>query len=252
VPLRKLFSFYLIGLFLNNFLPGAVGGDVAKAYYLYQRTGQGHYAISSVFLERFSGLLGLSILSVVALAVGFPRVNQPLLLTSVGGSALFLMLVVLVLWWAPLLPSIQRGMGMVLPRRIGTQLQQLYGALASYRQHRSVLLQAVALSVVLQVLYAFYYGGVAWGLGISLNVFYFLLFLPLVSLVTLVPITLGGLGLREGMLVVLFGAVDLAAADILAVSLTVHVLNALLSASGGFLLLLQRSEPNTSQASTGE
>src|SRR3972149_5188935 len=41
VPLVKLFSFYLVGLFFNNFLPTAVGGDVVRGYDLYKYSGRG-------------------------------------------------------------------------------------------------------------------------------------------------------------------------------------------------------------------
>jgi uncharacterized protein (TIRG00374 family) len=242
VPVTSLFSYYMIGMFLNNFLPGAVGGDAAKAYYLYQRSGQGSYALSSVLLERFSGLLGLSILSIAALAVGPPWIHKPLVLASVGGSALFLLMVALALWWAPLFPRIENALGRVLPVSIGPRLQRLYGALAGYRQHPGMVTRAVALSVVIQGLHALYYGVVSWGLGLSIDVYYFLLFLPPVTLAVLAPISFGGLGIREAMLVILFGQVGVAAADILAVSLTAHLLNTLLSVWGGLLLLRRGRE----------
>lgn len=248
VPVPTLFSYYMIGMFLNNFLPGAVGGDAAKTYYLYRRTGQGHYALGSVFLERFAGLLGLSLMSIVALVIGLPWIREPLILAAVAGTALFLLVVVLGLWWAPLSPPIQNLLGRVLPGSIGPRLQQLYEALAGYRQYPGTILRAVALSMVIQGLYALYYGVVAWGLGISIDVLYFLLFLPVVTLAMLAPISLGGWGVREAMLVFLFSRVGVAAVDVLAVSLTAHLLSTLLSLWGGLLWLWHRPEPSAAAA----
>lgn len=252
VPVTRLFSFYMIGMFLNTFLPGAVGGDAAKAYYVYRRSGQGNYALSSVLLERFSGLLGLSVISITALAIGLSSIWKPVILASVGGTALILLAVASALWWAPLSPPIRGALRRVLPASIGPRLQQLYGALASYREHPGTLVRAVALSVAIQGLYALYYGVVSWGLGLSIDVYYFLLLLPPVTLVMIAPISVGGLGIREAMLVLLFGQVGVAAADILAVSLTAHLLNTGLGLWGGLLLLRRRWEPSSGgQRETG-
>jgi uncharacterized protein (TIRG00374 family) len=239
VPVHKLFSFYMIGMFLNNVLPSAVGGDVAKTYYLYQYTRQGRYAAVSVFLERFTGLLGLSVLSLAGLALGFRHLHSPLILAAVGGTALFLLGVVLLIWWPPLSHTLMRLPGRLFPHRISEQLKQSYAALAGYREHRTTLLGAVALSVLIQGMYAALYALVSQGLGIPISVLYFILFLPLVNVVMLVPISFGGLGLREAVMVVLFTEVGVPAADVLAVSLTVYLLNTVLSLSGGALLLRQ-------------
>ena len=131
-------------------------------------------------------------------------------------------------------------MGRLFPRKIGDRLGQLYAALASYRQHRKILLAAVLLSVGIQGLYALFYALIAHGLGVPISVLYFVLFLPLVTVVIMVPITVGGLGIREALMIVLFGEVGVAAADILSVSLTVYFLNTLLSLAGGVLLVLRR------------
>jgi glycosyltransferase 2 family protein len=247
VPLKSLFSYYMIGMFLNNFLPGAVGGDAAKVYYLYRRTGRGAQAFGSVFLERFAGLLGLSIVSLIALGLSIGRMRDPLILGLVGATALVLLAMAAALWWAPLSARIQALLGRALPASIGPPLQALFDALSSYRRHPGTLARAVALSVAIQTLYALYFGLVAWGLGIDIDVYYFLLFLPPVTLVMLVPISFGGLGVREVMLVVLFAQVGVGAADVLAVSLTAHVLNTLLSAWGG-LLMIGRTREVTAHA----
>jgi uncharacterized protein (TIRG00374 family) len=243
VPLQTLFSFYMVGMFLNNFLPGAVGGDVVKSYHLYRYTRQGQYAVLSVFLERFMGLVGLSILSVVALAIWFQHLQSFAVLTVVGGTALFLTTGVLFFWWPPLSGTVLRAVAALLPARIAGKVQSLHAALASYRDHRQTLAITVVLSVAIQVLYACYFALISRALGIPISVHYFLLFLPLVTLVTTIPISIGGLGVREALMIWLFGEVGVAPADVLAVSLTVYLLGTLLSLVGGVLLLLQSPVP---------
>src|SRR5262249_23956369 len=149
-----LFSYQMIGLFFNNLTPGALGGDAVKAYYAYRQTGEGRYVLISVLLERFTGLLGLSVLSVAALAVGLGHLESPLVLAAVAGSALFLVLLMLVFWWPPLARRVLWLAEGVLPRRAGGRFRELQEALLSYAAHRRTLLAGIALSVVVQLLYA--------------------------------------------------------------------------------------------------
>jgi uncharacterized protein (TIRG00374 family) len=250
VPLPKLFGFYMIGMFLNNFLPGGVGGDVVKAYQLYRYTGQGRYAVASVFLERFTGLIGLVLLTAAALAAGLGRQQSPWVLVVVCGTPLLLALAAALLWWSPRFVPLLRPVGTLLPRKTGDKLSQLYGALASYRNHRKTLVLAIGLSAGIHFLYACLFALVAGALDTPINLRYFILFLPAITVANVAPVSLGGLGVREALMVMLFSEVRVPAADILAVSLTTHLLNMSLSLWGGALLVLRRpgSEPTSRRA----
>jgi uncharacterized protein (TIRG00374 family) len=238
VPVTALFGYYMIGMFLNNFLPSAVGGDVVKACYLGRRTGKLGEAAASVFLERFTGLLGLGLTSLVTLALGYGLAAPAGTLAAVLGTAALLGLLGLLLWWAPAEAAVQAAVRRLLPGRAATRVQAAYGAVAVYRHDRLCLAGAVALSAVIHALYAFFYALVARCLGRPIDATWFLLFLPLVNLVTMLPISVGGLGVREALLVYLFAGVGVPAADVLSVSLTAYALNTLLSVAGGLLMLV--------------
>jgi uncharacterized membrane protein YbhN (UPF0104 family) len=90
---------------------------------------------------------------------------------------------------------------------------------------------------VLQLMLASYFSIASVAMGIPINLIYFLLFLPAVTLVSLIPLSLGGLGIREASMAILFGAAGISTADVIAVSLTIHIINTLLSLWGGVLLL---------------
>ena len=61
VPFRQLFYLYFLGFFFNNFIPSGFGGDVVKVVSLRQEHGQGVVALSSVILDRLTGLMGSSL-----------------------------------------------------------------------------------------------------------------------------------------------------------------------------------------------
>ncbi len=237
VPLSQLFSYYMIGMFVNNFMPGSIGGDVVKSYYLFKRTRKLEITVVSVFLERFAGLLGLCLLAIIALVIGYQYLQSPMVVASVVGSAVILVLIVVVLWQLPNLAARVPLVSRLAPKHIRESASELYIALASYRHHVPTLFVAIGISTVLQLLLAAYYAIASIAMGIPINLIYFLLFLPAVTLVSLIPLSLGGLGIRETAMVILFGAAGISRPDVMAVSLTIHIINTLLSLWGGILLL---------------
>lgn len=241
VRLKTLFSFYMVGMFLNNFLPGAVGGDAVKAYDLYRHTDDGNVSIASVFLERFTGLIGLVVIAVFAAIFGMQDVESDVIFWAVWGTVAFLFTIILLIWSGPGSKLINGLMKMLMPAFIERRFSELYEAVHSYRGHRRVLIKSILISIVLQFLFALYYVLTAHALGIEIDLIYFLLFLPLVTIVTMIPISFGGLGIREAMMVVLFAEVGVSSADIMSISLTVHVINTLLSLWGGAIFMTRRS-----------
>jgi uncharacterized membrane protein YbhN (UPF0104 family) len=241
VPLRSLFGFYLIGMFLNNFLPTGMGGDVVKTYYLYRETGAGRMAAASVFLERFTGIVGASLLSLLALAVGLAYGEPPLLGAAVAGAALFVLGVAAALWHVP--PwAVRAATGWRLVSAfVAGKIEGLYETVACFRNHGPALAAATAISMLISALYAVYYALVAAALGAPINARYFMEFLPLVGLVILLPVSVGGLGVREALMAYLFAQVGVAPSHVVATSLTAYLLNTLLSSCGGLLLMAKPS-----------
>jgi len=237
LTLYRLFSFYMVGMFMNNFLPGAVGGDMVKSYDLYRATGKGSHAVASVFLERFTGLVGLAAIAVLAALVSVGRVHSMLIWIAVLGTVALLVLVIVAIW-SPRIARIVFGLlHRILPAGFAQRLRALHEVLLAYRKHKKTLWLAVFLSAIIQILFAIYYALTASVLGIDVSVLYFILFLPIVSITTMVPISFGGLGIREAVMAILFAEVGVTTADVLSISLTVFVINAILSLWGGVILL---------------
>lgn len=237
VSLSKLFSYYMIGMFANNFMPGSLGGDVVKSYHLFRRTKEMEIAVVSVFLERFTGLIGLSIVSIVGLFIGASHLHTPLVWGSVVGGVAILVLFVVVLWLLPVFLRRFPWFARIVPAKVRGVSGGIYEALVSYRHEMPTVWATIGISVVLQFMFAAYYSFASVAMGIPIPFIYFVLFSPIVTLASLIPFSFGGLGIREAVMVALFSGVGVAKADVLSVSLTVHFINTLLSCWGGLLLL---------------
>ena len=66
VSFSRLIAFYLVGYFFSNLLPSTVGGDVVRSFYAGKEINNQPSAAVTVFIERFSGVLFLLVLVILA------------------------------------------------------------------------------------------------------------------------------------------------------------------------------------------
>jgi uncharacterized protein (TIRG00374 family) len=230
----RLVGLYYVGTFFNQFLPTGVGGDAVKMYELSRDDQKAAAAISSVLVDRFLGLFVLFAMALVAL-VGGQQIVTPQLRALIA--------VVFVLCLIAVALILQRSWIEALGERLGVSqllgririLRELYGSLHLYGT--AALLRATAASVIWNLILIMGYYLLGRAVGIDLSVWYYFLFIPIISALLLVP-SVGGLGVREGGTAILFSqVVDEHRAGALALAYLITLwINALL---GGALYILQ-------------
>lgn len=228
---------YFIGIFSNNFLPTGFGGDAARAWII-GRTGEAPLrAAVSVLADRGSSLACGFVLAWVALAADPGSVPSSLVLALAGASAAGLL-------GAALLVVALRGAGPLarrLPDRVRGWARQGRATLIGYARNRRLLGSALALGLVFQVLGVggFWLASKTIGAGIPFSLM--AVAVPLVLVITVLPISLAGFGVREGSFVVLLGEAGISATNATVVSLLSVAALALASLPGAFAML--RSAP---------
>jgi uncharacterized protein (TIRG00374 family) len=230
-----LTGLFFVGTFYNLFLPTGLGGDAIKMYELSRDDGDAASAVSSVLLDRFLGLFVLFAMALLVLAGSHQLVRPDVRAVIVIGFFVCLLGVVLVL---------QRTWIEAWGRRLG--LDRLLGRLKILRQLYSsihlygtvALLRATIASVVwnLILILVYYLLGVAVGMDLSIG--YYLLFVPVISVLLVVP-SVGGLGVREGATVLLFSRVGVSEAQALALALAYDVLLVASALIGGAIYIRQ-------------
>ena len=222
-PFTRLFYLYLVGFFYNNFLPGAVGGDIVRGVVTKEAFGERGVAsaLTVVLVERALGLAGLLCLSATALTL-FPLPEVPELglwaALGVAGAAGGVLFVAIGRRLAPWLPG---HLG-----RLAADLPQIQRALP--------FLWALVCSVVI-------HAAVAW-VGFlflheqssSVELQQALVIVPVAAATAFLPFTVGGAGAREAAFVFLCGsALGLDAPSAIAASLLLWGSQLVLGAVGG-------------------
>jgi uncharacterized protein (TIRG00374 family) len=227
--LRPLLSHTLAGQFVSNFLPSTVGGDVLRVARLSAANGQRPASAASVVIERLTGFFVLPFISLVALFG-----NRSLLhLGTASRLALTLSIGTLVALAAILAVTASRR----LDDRFADHgwlsfVDAVHVGLMSMRRRPaaalSVLVSALAyqLSVVLAAWLAVH------ALGIPVGWSAMMAFVPVVSIAQVLPLSVNGLGLREGALVLLLAPLGVASGQAVALGLLLYGMNLVVSLLG--------------------
>ncbi|HXE80825.1 MAG TPA: lysylphosphatidylglycerol synthase transmembrane domain-containing protein, partial [Vicinamibacterales bacterium] len=234
------------GMFFNLFLPTIVGGDAVRAVLLARETGAPAGSTMSVFMERNLGLFALLTIAAAASAfapraevAGLPLTALALLLLAAFVAAN------LVIATPSIYTLVDRLIAMSPLASARLRAAPLYEAVARYRRRGFVVVAGVILSFVFQfiVVGVVFLNARALNLDVPLSAL--AVFVPLISLAGMIPVTVNGLGVREALYIFFFG--QLGAPTELAVSLALLFLGVTIAASlpGGLVYALDRSPSPT-------
>jgi uncharacterized membrane protein YbhN (UPF0104 family) len=225
-PWQRYLAHYFSGMFFSLVLPTSVGGDVVRACYLAGAEGRRCPAFLSVLADRVSGLAVLIALACVA-ALCCPVQLAPWLAGTVAALGAGALLGVLAL---PLLPRLP----------LGQRLRSLVEAVQVCLSRPGLLAAVTAQSLLVQAANVVLVWLIGRGLGLPVPLAYYGVFVPLVALLTLLPVSLNGMGLRELGTAVLLAPLGVSTEQ--AVTLSVLTFAAFTAAglSGGFFYLFGR------------
>lgn len=209
VAFFPLYGDVLVGLMYNMFLPTTVGGDVVRALRCRKRVEHGHAAWSSSLFERIAGLLAMALSGAVAAGVGLGSdARIPSVIRLLAGGLALALLVAFFFAAAPfriLVGRLERSLPSVADDVRGIAAD-LSGPLAT----RGARVEALAWSLLYQALgIAFVIVG-ARALGAPGHALAIVVGVPIVHVLSMVPVTIGGLGLREGLFVAILGPLGVA------------------------------------------
>ena len=230
----------LAGMFFNQFLPSAVGGDAYRAWALRRSGVPLNRALHSLLLDRGTGLLATLLMTVAGLPVLYAVIPDGIAKTSfnavlaasiVAGVAAFPLAS-----WASALPLTGR-FGRLHPVRLVREAAADFGTLA---RDPKALSSALGCSIVMNVVVSLAFWLIADSVGQRLPVLDCVFLVPLVMLMSMLPISVGGWGVREGSMVVALGFLGVPAVASLAASVIYGMAIIAIGLPGGIVWLLAK------------
>jgi uncharacterized membrane protein YbhN (UPF0104 family) len=240
IPVPALVRYYLIGMFFNLFAPGTVGGDVTRVYYL-ARDGENHpkrkfagstmQSAVSVLMDRAIGMAVLVWLGAIGLFFSPGYAVPPIVRSVTYALAVALFAGGLCAFFV----------GGILPDGGYSILVKLRVALRSYRAHGRAIPQAIALSFVIHLIQAWLHLILGRAIDIEIPFSYCIIVYPLVGTFSAIPISLNGLGLREGGYLFLLQVIGISSEKGIAFGLLLFLTVALDSLVGGLIFIRQKA-----------
>ncbi len=240
IPLRTLIASVFVGQFFNSFLPTTVGGDVIRAYDTAAQSKESLKSAISVFADRLIGVFALTLLAFLALAAGYLRGEEvsfyalPVVIVFVMSA--FGMLLIYIKWLAVLN---DRFLRVVRLNSIADQLDKAYRSLHLFKDRPGVMLNALSSSILLQVNVILFYYFIGLSLDLGVSVLYFFMIVPVALVVLLIPFSINGIGIREGVFVFLLTSLGVEANDAIALSLISFGLTLTQGVIGGVIFALR-------------
>lgn len=228
--LIRLTRHYLASLFVGNFLPSTVGGDVLRVTRLGNETGDTAGPFASVVLERLSGWIVLPGLTFAGLAMNPSLRNNGSSTTVavlVGGGTLLALGAVLILAANPRLGG--RFTDADGWRRF---VGAIHSGVAEFRQKPLLAFEVLGAGVIYQlsVLWAVFLASQALKIPIGFTAI--LTFFPAVAIVQTLPVTIGGLGVREGALYLFLHPLGVTSDQAVSLGVLVYALTLIVSLIG--------------------
>jgi uncharacterized membrane protein YbhN (UPF0104 family) len=215
-PLRLLLKLYLVGNFFNTVLPSGFGGDVVRVVELAQQSHRSA-AVGTVIVDRLTGILSLMALGLVVLPLTqglAPWLVWMFVAIAVGG-----LLGGALLLEGRLLRTITARLPQAFSLAGQGKLADIYAAVSG--SGARAIWQALALSTLFNLINIVIYWLCGLAVGIDVEFGFYFVFVPLLSLTLLVPISVGGLGARDWVAQPLFGSVGVP--DAVAAGMTLSV-----------------------------
>ena len=229
--LPRLVSHNLAGQFVSNVLPTTIGGDVLRVNRLSRDTGESPGTFASVVLERLTGWLVLPVITIVGFAVN-PGLRH---LGSATRVALALALGTLVLLLGVLAAAGSSRIGGRFATSAGWRrfIGAVHLGIDRLRSHPGAAANVLAAGFAYQLALVLAAVAAAQSLGLRpAGLTELLAFFPAVLIAQVLPISMSGLGVREGAFVLFLGPLGVASEQAIALGLLLYLLNLAVSLLG--------------------
>lgn len=231
IRFRTFYAYIALGYFFNNLLPSGFGGDAVKTIAFGNRFGNMANSVAAIVISRIMGLLAMFLCFFIAFPFVASRYEIPLMYTAI--VSVFALVSVFVIVGGLFSDKIK------IPQRLSQKvpfLNKLQDAFSIYRHHKKAFLLSGIDSIWLQVLSIIMHYAFLRAVGLEIGIDVVTVFTTIVVTITMLPISINGIGLRENIQVSLYATLLGFPADlVLASSLLGYIPLIFQAVQGGFV-----------------
>lgn len=243
-PVNRLFGFYLIGLFFNNFLPTSIGGDVIRIYKVVDDTDDRTIGFASVIIERIMGIAATLFMAIIALYY----ISQQFKSARLLYTSIILFLTISFFFF---IMTRNRPFKLLLRLfdkftlfKIGEKFNKLFEAIHFFKDRRRILAYVFIYSIFSQTAIVLMNYCIARAFNVNVELSYLFMVVPVTFVLTMLP-SINGVGIRDLGFVSLLGRVGISNAAALSLSFMNLIIPMFISVWGGILFVIQKNKLKT-------
>jgi len=237
-PLSRIVTAFSGGLFFNMILPSTIGGDVARAYSLFSHTKEASKIVATVILDRLSGFLAVTFIAILSYAFGHSYINSPLIGWIILFIASIFIFISLLLFSRYISEKFCAFLRLLRLKKIEAVWLKIFNALSLFRDKKGVLFRNFLISLLIQGTLVIIFYLIALSLRANTKVIYFFVIVPIIQVISTIPITIGGLGLRDASAVLFFSKVFIPSEIAVSISLISFLFLVIVGVAGGIVYVL--------------
>jgi len=243
LPLVRVIASYYVGLFFNNFLIGYIGGDAIRIYDIKKASGDSANAISTVFFDRLIGFAMLTSLAMLSLLVWRNIFHSSTLILVIVSIFLCWVLSFVLIFNAKVARKIGWIFRFIFPARINDKIRNIYTSINSFKDAKKTLMSVILISLFVQSLRIVVHYFSALSVSLNPHIKYFIIFVPIVALMSSLPISIGGIGIRESSAVVLFSQIKTFQLEsVVAFEFLAYLIGLIATIPGGLFFILRKEK----------
>jgi uncharacterized protein (TIRG00374 family) len=186
----------LIALFFNNVLPSSLGGEMVKAYYLYKNSEGSVSVFSAVVVDRLFGLVTMLLISISTIffldtAQGSHKIMGSIVMLAAGTVTLAFLI-----FNKKIVDGLCQLHIPLLPAVFLEKIREIYRAMYKYREHKGIIGNCFAFTVMGQTAYIIANFLLAKSLAMDIPIGFFFFFVPILLIMGVAP-SVNGIGVRE-------------------------------------------------------
>lgn len=236
VPFLKLIQLDYASRFMGLFIPSGIGVDLLRGYGLSREMTSVNLAASSIIIDRIINLISLLIITSLSSLLSYKVIDNP----SIAYGSLFILTCVLIIIF--ILSKdysenvFDRLNKTTKKNKLLLKIGQLYQSLKEYKQHKKKILFVFILSLITQFFRITIYYFVNISVNAQISYKYCMIFTPIVILIAMLPLSLLGIGLREGSFVYFYTKIGISPSAAFSIPAIVSIMVILSVIPGGLIL----------------
>jgi len=207
ITFSEAFLAFFSGLFFNLFFPSFVAGDIFRGFSISYRHGDVKKVASSLLMDRFSGAVALASVSFCAFIAGRNLLREEVVVTSLSILCAIIIFVSLIIFsksfFLFLMKIFRTGSSLYV------KLRSFHDQFYFFKKKPNIFFKSLLFSFPIQILIPLGFFVVSRAFGVQVGVINFLILVPIIIAIAMVPVTIAGVGTREASAVYFFSLVGI-------------------------------------------